>query len=284
MAWTAVTMSLGAITAAPLAVAQPVARGFAAAPDVSMRLYVPAGTLRVEPWDRDSIHLAGTLGANASLFGGGARTHIKLGVEARTSTDGTIPVADLVVHVPRRARVWIKMIDGTMTVRGLRQELEAYTVRGRVEVRDVAGSTTIESIDAPVLLTDATGDVRVRGSRGTVRLERVDATLSVSTVSGRVELVRSLSEGRIETVGGAIAVDGVRAGGLLELQSHGGAVLVTVDAQRAPLLDLSSRQGVVQPPPVTGKAQYGRITARSFKGDVTVQVNTKTSPPRGVSK
>jgi DUF4097 and DUF4098 domain-containing protein YvlB len=263
------------LATATAAMAQPVARGFAVAPDVSMRLYVPSGTLRVEPWDRDSVHLAGTLGANASLFGGGARTHVKLGVEARTNADATIPVADVVVRVPRRARVWIKMIDGTLTVRGLQQELEAYTVRGGIEVHDVAGTITIESIDAPVLLAGASGDVRVRGSRGPVRLERVNATLSVSTVSGRVELVRSNAEGRIETVGGAVEVEGVRAGGLLELQSHGGAVRVLVDAARPPLLELSSRQGTVQAPPLKGAAQYGRIVARSFRGDVSVTVNRR---------
>lgn len=250
--------------------AQGVARGFGATPDVTMRLYVPAGALRVEAWDRDSVHVEGTLGANASLFGGGARTHIKVGVEARSANDGTLPTADFRVMVPRRARLWIKMVDGTLSVSGLREELEAYTVRGRMDVRDVSGTISIESIDAPVTMQHISGDVRIRGSRGLVTLEQVDATLSVTTVSGGVALVRSAAEGRIESIGGGIAVDGVRQSSTLELQSHSGTLRIALTGPRWPLLKLSSRGGAVRDQGGRGDARIGRIVARSFKGDVLV--------------
>ncbi|MBL0937786.1 MAG: DUF4097 family beta strand repeat protein [Gemmatimonadaceae bacterium] len=253
-----------------VSVAQNVVRGFTATSDVTMRLYIPAGALRIEAWDRDSVHVEGTLGSNASLFGGGARTHIKLGIEARSTKDGTLPNAELRVHVPRRARLWVKMVDGTLTVTGIQQELEAYTVRGRMDVRDVAGTISIESIDAPVTLARATGDVRIRGSRGLVTLEQLDATLSVTTVSGGVALVRSQAEGRIESIGGGIAIDGVRAGSTLELQSHSGTLRISVPPKRPPLLELSSRGGTVSDQGVRGDAKNGHIVARSFKGDVLV--------------
>lgn len=266
----AVLMLAYALTPSSPVRAQSVARGFGATSDVTMRLYVPAGALRVEAWDRDSVHVEGTLGANASLFGGGARTHIKLGVEARSTKDGTLPNADFHVFVPRRARLWIKMVDGTLSVSGVREELEAYTVRGRVEVRDVSGSISIESIDAPVTMQRASGDVRVRGSRGLVTLEQVSATLSVTTVSGGVALVRSEVEGRIESIGGGIAVDGVKAGGTLELQSHSGTLRIAVSPRKGPVLSLSSRGGTVSDQGIRGDERNGRIVARSFKGDVLV--------------
>ncbi len=251
---------------------QPVSRGYATTSDVTMRLYVPSGRLSVETWDRDSVHLEGQLGVNASLFGGGARTHIKLGIEARSNSDSSLPQATVRVRVPRRARLWIKMIDGTLQVSGTRQELEAYTVRGSIVVRDVAGSTSIESIDAPVTVSDATGDLRVRGSRGIVSLTDVRATISVSTVSGDVTVARSPAEGRVETIGGRIAVDGVATGGTLELQSHSGALDIRVPGTRIPMLELSSRSGTVTGKTLRGSATHGHIIARSFKGNVTARV------------
>jgi hypothetical protein len=257
------------LAAAPsLASAQQVTRGHPAAADAAIRLYMPAGVLRVEVWDRDSIALRGTLGANASLFGGGAREALKLGVEARSATDGTLPTADLIVSVPRRARLWVKMIDGTLEVSGLRNELEAYTVRGRVTVYDLAGVVSIESIDAPIDARLVRGDLRVRGGRGAVVLEQLSATLSISTVSGAVTLRRSSADGRIETIGGAITVDGVRKDGRLELQSHSGTVRLAVDARRPPRLQLSSRRGQVPSPAARGDPRLGEIIARSFRGDV----------------
>jgi hypothetical protein len=267
-------LSLLGSTSAPRAPigAPPVSRGYAVTGDATIRLYVPAGRLDVETWDRDSVHLEGTLGPNASLFGGGARTHIKLGVEARSNTDETLPRATIQVRVPRRARLWVKMIDGQLQLSGTREELEAYTVRGAVVVRDVAGSTTVESIDAPVTITGATGDLRVRGSRGAVTLSDVQATMSVTTVSGSVTLTRSAAEGRVETIGGRIAVDGVAAGGTLELQSHNGALDIRVPATRVPLLELSSRSGAVRGTELRGAAAHGHIIARSFKGNVTAML------------
>lgn len=255
---------------------QPVSRGFATTSDVTMRLYVPSGRLTVETWERDSVHLEGQLGANASLFGGGARTHIKLGIEARSNADSTLPQATVRVRVPRRARLWIKMIDGTLKVSGTREELEAYTVRGSMIVRDVAGNTSLESIDAPVAVTGASGNLRVRGSRGIVSLTDVQATMSVSTVSGDVTVVRSSAEGRVETIGGRIAVDGVAAGGTLELQSHNGALDIRVPGARIPLLELSSRSGIVSGKTLRGSATHGHIIARSFKGNVTARVSDGT--------
>jgi hypothetical protein len=251
---------------------QPVARGFAASADVTMRLYVPSGTVTLETWDRDSVHLEGQLGANASVFGGGTRTHIKLGVEARSNADSTLPRATVRVRVPRGARLWIKMIDGQLQASGTRAELEAYTVRGAIAVRDVAGITSVESIDAPVTVSGATGDLRVRGSRGAVSLVNVQATMSVSTVSGDVNVTGPTADGRVETIGGRIAVDGVASGSTLELQSHNGAIQIQLAPARIPLLTLSSRSGTVTGASLRGNAVHGQIIARSFKGNVTAAV------------
>jgi hypothetical protein len=254
------------------AAAQQISRGFATSADVTMRLYVPAGRVRVTTWARDSVHVRGTLSKNADMFGGGSRTHIKFGIETRARGDTILPYADWDVTVPAGSRLWLKMIDGDMHVAGVSGELELYAVRGAIVVEGVRGVTSVESIDAPVTVRDARGDVRVRGSRGRVALQDVQGTLSVATVSGPVSLTRVAAEGRVETIGGAIDVTGGSlVGAMMELQSHSGAISLSLDAKQVPVLDLSSRAGPILGDQLIGHAKHGQLMARSFKGRITVR-------------
>ena len=174
--------------------------------------------------------------------------------------------------MPRAARLWVKMIDGTIDARGTSGELELYTVRGAIVVRDVSGVCSIESIDAPITLTQARGDLRLRGSRGRVEATDVQGTLSIATVSGPVVLQRISADGRVETIGGAITLTAPALDGrTLELQSHAGDITLALDPSRAPLLDLSSRAGPAIGERLTGASQFGRLSARSFKGHIAVR-------------
>lgn len=251
---------------------QQISRGYSTTSDVTMRLYVPAGRVRVNTWARDSVHVRGTLSQNAEMFGGGSRTHIKFGIETRVRGDTILPYADWDVTVPRGSRLWLKMIDGNMNIEGVSGELELYAVRGAIVVADVSGVTSVESIDAPVTVRSARGDVRVRGSRGRVVLEDVQGTVSVATVSGPVSLSRVAAEGRVETIGGAINLTGGSlVGAMMELQSHSGAISLSLDAKQIPVLDLSSRAGPVLGEQLIGTAKHGQVMARSFKGRITVR-------------
>jgi hypothetical protein len=71
----------------------PVVRGYPATADVTMRLYVPAGRVRITVWPRDSVHVKGTTGAGVTVFGGGSRTHMKFGIESKEPGD-SLPDAD----------------------------------------------------------------------------------------------------------------------------------------------------------------------------------------------
>ena len=250
---------------------QGVHRGYAATPHVSMRVYVPAGRVRVLTWARDSVDIAGTIGANASMFGGGSRTHIKLGVESLVLGDSTMPRADLVVSIPRAARVWIKTIDGDIDVRGTTGELEVYAVRGQIAVYNVRGVTAIESIDAPVIVEGAEGDLRVRGGKGNVSLESVRGMISVATISGAVLLAGFNADGRVETIGGDVTFNGgMLANMQLDVQTHAGAINLFVPAARSPVLDLASRAAKVVLPKLLQSPANGRIVARSFRGRIFV--------------
>lgn len=251
---------------------QHVARGFAVAADVSMRVYVPKGRVRIVAWNRDSVHIDGTVGAASSVFGGSDRASIKFGVEPRAIGDGSLAEADLTVSVPRASNIWVKMTTGDIDAEGTGGTLELYAIGGSIAVRRTTGVISIESIDAAVTVSSSRGDTRVRGSKAPITLYDVTGTATVATVSGKVSLFGRVPECRIETIGGDILFTAsAMKGETVELQTHAGAILITTAGKAMPLIETSSRSGVVKSPSGKGSAALGRIIARSFKGAITVQ-------------
>lgn len=244
-------------------------RGFSVSQSVNMRVYVPTGRLRIEVWDRDSVHVSGTTGAMSSMFGGGDRDHLKLGVEPVRTGDTKMPEADWLVTIPRKAHVWVKMTTGVIEAEGTAGELELYAVGGSISVKRASGVTSVESIDATVNIESTSGDLRVRGSKAPMVLHDVTGTASVATVSGKVTISGSAPECRVETIGGDIEFSVASLRGVTaELQTHSGAIDVGVSEKRMPVLEFTSRTGKVQQPPTQGSPKQGRVIARSFKGAI----------------
>ncbi len=251
----------------------PLHRGMAVTPTVSLRVFVPAGRVHIAVWSRDSIDVLGSIGTTASAFGGGTREYAKFGVEPLRTGDTKPAYASWVVTVPLRAHVWVKMTAGVIETAGTQGELELYAVGGSISVRRASGTTSVESIDAAVRIDSSRGDVRVRGGKAHLTLRDVLGTASVTSVSGNVEVRGERGpDCRVETIGGNILVD-VRQlrGTTVDLQTHSGGITTVVDGAAPPLLDLLSRSGVVTNTIAGGAAAQGRIVARSFRGDITVQ-------------
>lgn len=249
--------------------ALPTLRGFAVSASVNMRVYVPTGRVRIAVWDRDSVNVSGTTGAMSSMFGGGDRDHLKMGIESIRTGDSKMPEADWLVTVPRKAHVWVKMTTGVIETEGTAGELELYAVGGSISVKRASGVTSVESIDATVNIESTSGDIRVRGSKAPMVLQDVTGTASIATVSGKVTITGSAPECRVETIGGdiAFAVASLR-GVTVELQTHSGAIDVAVSEKHLPALELTSRTGKVLRPSVSGSPKEGRVIARSFKGAI----------------
>ena len=263
---------LVALMPATLPAQMPLPRTFTVASDVSLRIWVPTGTVRLETWDHDSIRVSGTIAPNSRFFGGGGGKSAKLGVENFDVKDTALARGALVVTVPRQAHVWIKMTEGEVTAVGTAGELEVITVSGSISVKDSKGVVAIETIDAAVALSRVDGAVRIRTGGGRVVLADVRGSLTAATVSGDVEVNgKSLQDARLETIGGGITVRGsVARGALLDLETHSGAISLVLDRAALPMLTLSSRGGPVRNPLGPGNEKFGRILARTFKGAIDV--------------
>lgn len=264
-----------------------VARGYSATSDVSIRVWVPAGKVRIETWDHDSIQVTGNTARNAHFVGFSGAGIAKLAIEGNDPKDTGIPRGDLVVTVPRKAHTWVKMTDGDVRAAHTAGELEIITVTGSIAAEDAQGVVSVETIDASVTLTRVTGAVRIHSGGGPVVLGQVHGTLTATTVSGTIDLAGlAMTDARLETIGGPIIVRGtVARGALLDLETHNGPIKLYLDRGAVPALNLTSRSGTVKNGLGLGFNGSGRIIARSFGGDINVVAATGiegmrvTTPP-----
>lgn len=260
---------------APDAVAQtPIARGWKVAPDVALRIWLPAGQVELEGWDRDSIDVAGSAARGSHFFGGVGSDGRggKLGVESVKRDDPALASGTLRVRVPRQARVAIKMTNGRVTALGTTGSLEVLTVTGDVAVRQASGSVTVETIDATVRISATQGAVRVRNGGGIVTLSDVEGSMTLTTVGGNITVEGPrVGDGRLESIGGTIMVRGTLSpNARLDVQSHDGTITLALDRAAVPRLDLATRGGIVRNGLGLGDIRFGEIIGRSFKGGINV--------------
>jgi hypothetical protein len=163
-------------------------RRMALDPDASIKAFIPAGSVRVIGWDRDSLVVTGTVAKGARFSFGGGRRGVKF--EVGNGSNGgrrdDAPLSRLTVYLPRGSQLSLKSasadIDGT-DVSGW-----FYTVGGRITLRGVASAIEAEAMGGDVTLAVSAPWVRARTGSGAIRLGGRVQDAAASSISGRVEI------------------------------------------------------------------------------------------------
>jgi len=272
-----------------------VARGWPLERDGMIRLHNYNGSVTVEGWDRDSVHIAATIHGSVPLFGGGSRRAIKTGLE--TGDANTSIPADLVVWLPRQAKLSVRGAMTVIEVRAFAGTIDASSLSGRIAISGSPAEVTAETMDGSVTVSASPSFLRARTATGALTWSGQSDDVTLSTVGGEIVVNRAVvRRARIETVTGAIRFDGtVQSSGMVSLESHSGDVSVTLDRATSAVVSAASpavffgRPGSPPTPagkdastrPVsatfsggTGKGaasqELAQVSVRSFKGRVTV--------------
>jgi hypothetical protein len=257
-------------------------RGARAAPDVAIRLWVPAGFVEVIGWDMDSVDVAATPNPASRFGGGGSGEAMKFSFDLNRERDTTLAGGQLRVRVPHGARVWVKTTTAAVTVTGVRGEVDLMTVTGSVMVSDGSGVTRVESISGSATLARVDGAIRIRGGAGPVTLEAVSGTLDAATIGGEVQVNKNnivsppLREdpgpplvGTVETVGGDVRFSGsLGPEGRLEIRTHDGDVSLNLAGKRAPRVTANTRDATIPAALLQGTPAAGEFVVRTFKGRI----------------
>ena len=196
------------------------------------------------------------------------------------------------IAVPVGAHVVANTWSGSLSVRGVRGDLEAHSQSGDIQVRDAGEHLEVESLSGDVTIDGVRGDVQIHTVSGDVTLTGARGSVEIETVSGEMVLrditskqVRTNSTSGDLTFAGTIVNDG-----RYEFETHSGELRLQLPANVGAQLSLSTYSGEIESAfPITLKAgEHGigaaqakrlnfslgqgsaRITAQTFSGDVTL--------------
>lgn len=261
-------------------------------PDAHLEVSNVAGLIEVEAWDRNELHLTGTLSEEVEkleITGNESRLRIEVKLPRRTrNVDDTL----LRLKVPAGVSLKAAGVSADVAVRGIRGDVEVNSVSGdvklevgskSVEAQSVSGDVTVQAPAATATRVESvSGDVIVRGVRGEVRGE---------TVSGDVE-VRAQTARRValQSVSGDLELDTeLAADAEVEAETMSGDVSLRVPQLPDVPIDLETYSGEIERsvllPGFEGRRsrdddagrEYsregkgpGRIRLHSFSGDIVV--------------
>ena len=97
------------------------------------------------------------------------------------------------VRVPRNIRVAASTVNGSMSVRGVGQQVRATTVNGGVEVRDAGGEVRATTVNGNVNVSTNSGPVNATTVNGNINarmsaLSRGDGDMKFNTVNGTISV------------------------------------------------------------------------------------------------
>ena len=252
-----------------------------------------AGLIEVEAWDRNELHLTGTLSEQVEkleITGDASRLKIEVKLPKRTRN-----VEDTVLHlkVPAGISLEAEGVSADIEVRGIKGDVEARSVSGdielavgskNVEARSVSGDVSVEAPSEVTSVDSVSGDVTVRGVKGEVRGETVSGNVEVRGGATRRVEVKSVSgdlEMEVE-----LAVDAE-----VEAETMSGDVRLHVPKLPDVDIDLETYSGEIEPtdllPDFKGRRhsddddegrEYsrsgkgpGRVRLHSFSGDIEIR-------------
>jgi DUF4097 and DUF4098 domain-containing protein YvlB len=187
-----------------------------------------AGSVEVETWDRNELHLTGELAEEVEelkIEGNESSLRIEVKLPQRTRYAGDtrlrlkLPVGAALDAETVSADVTVKGLRGPIGVESVSGDIALDVVSGRVEAQSVSGDVRLHAPSTEARVETVSGDIAVNGPRGELRGKSVSGDLSVQaralrrltleTVSGDLELDLALTkdaEVTVETLSGAVQV------------------------------------------------------------------------------
>ena len=240
----------------------------------------PQGAVIVTSSDRSEITVrARTESGPIRFTSTGARATLEP-ASSRGCNDGKFEV-----RVPVGTRVSARSWSGSVSVRGVRGDIEARTHSADIEIRD-AGRIDAESISGDITVVGTNGESVIRTVSGDVELGSARGDVEIETVSGDVELRDVVAKQiRSHTTSGDVNFSGqILADGRYEYDTHSGEIRLVLPADVGAQLSLSTFSGGLESDfPITLQAgkDHGsrrlsftlgqgtaRIIAETFSGDV----------------
>lgn len=243
------------------------------------------GSVKVQGWSKNEIHVGGTLGKGTERLdittsGDGYSIRVILPRHSDDNVDGS----DLVIDVPITSRLSVNTVSAGIDAGGL---------NGTAQLESVSGDVTLKSNDSDITAKSVSGEVNVLGSAdgahvrahsisGDVKVDGVGGDLQAESVSGTAKVINSrLSRAQLSSTSGNVDFTGaLLKNGSYSFNSISGNLtlmfLVTPDAR----FDISSFSGDINNafgPKAQRTSEYAPGEELHFvSGNGSAQVNART--------
>jgi len=241
----AIAFVLGVATTGTASAQLPVLRARALDATAAVKIFNPAGSIRLVGWDRDSIVVRGRVASGERFFFSGSANGVKLGIED-TATGADSRPSELVIYLPRASQISAKSASANIT--GTDVSGWFYSVTGSIRLAGSATTIEAETMDGNIDLNVGVPWVRARTGNGSLTLRRPVADADLATIAGALNVATaSVRRGRFSSVTGDIRMVGAPPpDALLELSNHDGSVDLLLPRNAAGLFDLSTVGGTIE--------------------------------------
>ena len=246
-------LALSVLVAPAVLADQPIERTATLAPDGQIEISIVSGSLAITGWDRDEIHLEGTLGSRVE--------------ELRLKVKGDRAVIDLELPDKVRGDVSVELVVQVPTG----SSLEIETVSADVEIVGVTGELELASVSGGIRCRGPVAELEVATVSGDIELESTADEIEAASVSGDLDLTAErFVEVELETVSGDIELRGALSPeARIEIESFSGEVTLTVPADTSARWEASSFSGHI-------RSDFSDASGKSFEletGDGDAEVS-----------
>ena len=200
------------------------------------------GSMEIRSWDQAAVRVeiekrgpnkevAESIEVRAEQAGSTIRLEVKKPAGETAGFLRQSPSAKLIVQLPRRAKVFARSGDGSITIERVEGDLDLDTGDGSIRGYDLAGK------------------IRVHTGDGSVRLEEVAGSLDVDTGDGTVSIGGKLQGVKVVTGDGTVVVraeEGSAMADQWEIRTGDGGVRLELPDGFAANLDASTADGRVR--------------------------------------
>jgi len=188
-----------------------------------------AGSVEVTGWDRDEVHITGTLDEKAEKLEveGGESS---LSIEVKYPRERNLNVEEgshLKISVPQGCQLDVECVSSDVSVEDVTGKIAVETISGEIVLRGEARSVEAESISGDLDIRVDTDSADLSTVSGTITVDGVGGEVQLETVSGDIEVqaARPLKELDAEAVSGDLELHGEPArDGEWSLSSHSGDI------------------------------------------------------------
>ena len=254
-----------------------------------IKIFSPAGSVRITAWDKDSVIVRGRVARGEHFYLSGDRHGLKLGIMQRADDAMPGPSA-FEIMVPRGSSVSVKTVTAAVTASGVSGWF--YSVSGTLALDGTARDVDAQTIDGDITLAVAAPVVRAQSGDGRIVMRGAPEDVDLSTVGGALEVdAPSIVRGRFASVAGEIRFTGApAAGGVLDFTNHSGAVVMVMPRDVAGVFELSTIMGTIENGMSTVRAigapagqgssirltlgsreGAGRVIVRTFRGGIVLR-------------